>query len=119
MIIYILLLFLFLDGIYFYINLSFFSKTIYDVQKSPVKAKYIPVAFTYLLLVAIEYYFIIKQKKGLKDAFLLGAGIYGVYELTNYATLKEWPLSLVFMDTIWGGILFMSVTYLYNRLINL
>ncbi len=117
--IYILFIFLFLDGIYFYINQNFFSSTIYNVQKSPVKPRYISVVFTYLLLVAIEYYFIIKQKKGLKDAFLLGSGIYGVYELTNYSTLKEWPLSLVFMDTIWGGILFMSVTYLYNRFINL
>jgi uncharacterized membrane protein len=117
--IYILLLFLLLDSIYFYINQNFFSKLIYNVQKSPVKPRYISVFFTYVLLVAIEYYFIIKQKKGLKDAFLLGAGIYGVYELTNYSTLKDWPLYLVFMDTIWGGILFMLVTYLYNRFINL
>lgn len=117
--IYLLFLFLLLDGIYFYINQNFFSQTIYNVQKSHVKAKYIGVAFTYLLLVAIEYYFIIKQKKGLKEAFLLGASIYGVYELTNYSTLKEWPLSLVFMDTLWGGILFMLVTYLYNRFVNL
>lgn len=115
----ILILFLILDGIYFYINQSFFSDVIYNVQKSNVKPRYVAVAFTYLLLVAIEYYFIIKPKKGLKDAFLLGAGIYGVYELTNYSTLKDWSLFLVIMDTLWGGILFTLVTYLYNRFINL
>jgi uncharacterized membrane protein len=114
-----LLFFLSLDAIYFYINQSFFSTTIYNVQKSNVKPRYISVAFTYLLLVMIEYYFIIRPKKDLKDAFLLGAGIYGVYELTNYSTLKDWPLFLVIMDTIWGGILFMLVTYLHNRFINL
>lgn len=116
---YILITFLVLDGIYFYINESFFSRLIYNVQKSPIQARYGFVALTYLLLVSIEYYFIIKQKKGLKDAFLLGAGIYGVYELTNYATLKEWSLYLVIMDTIWGGILFVAATYLHNSLINL
>ncbi len=100
-------------------NQTFFSKTIHDVQKSQVKPRYSIIAITYLLLTAIEYYFIIKQKKGLKDSFLLGAGIYGVYELTNYATLKDWPIILVIMDTIWGGILFMMVTYLYNRFVNL
>jgi uncharacterized membrane protein len=116
---YLLCLFLLLDGIYFYINQQRFSNLIIDVQKSPVKPRYISVLLTYVLLVAIEYYFIIKQKKGLKDAFLLGAGIYGVYELTNYATLKDWSLYLVIMDTLWGGILFTLVTYLYNRFINL
>ena len=114
-----LILFLVLDAIYFYINQNYFSSMIFNIQKSPVKPRYISVILTYLLLVAIEYYFIIKQKKGLKDAFLLGAGIYGVYELTDYATLKDWPLYLVFMDTIWGGILFTLVTYLYNRFVNL
>lgn len=117
--IYLLFLFLVFDAIYFYINQNYFSNMIYNIQKSPVKPRYISILFTYLLLVAIEYYFIIKQKKGLKDAFLLGAGIYGVYELTNYSTLKDWPLYLVFMDTLWGGILFTLVTYLYNRLVNL
>ncbi len=119
MIYYIFILFLLFDAIYFYINQSFFSSMIYNIQKSPVKARYFVVLLTYVLLTWIEYYFIIKQKKGLKEAFLLGASIYGVYELTNYATLKDWSIYLVFMDTLWGGILFTIVTYLYNRFINL
>ena len=49
------------------------------------------------------------------DAFLLGIVIYGVYESTNYAILKNWNIKAVALDTLWGGILFAlttKVTYL-------
>lgn len=102
--------FLVLDGIYFTINNNFFKKTIQNVQKSPVKPNYVGVVLAYVFLVAIEYYFVIMKNLKAKDAFFLGAGIYGVYEFTNFATLINWPLSLVIMDTLWGGILFASAT---------
>lgn len=38
----------------------------------------------------------------LNTAFL-GFVIYGVYDFTNHATLKTWPLSLIAADVIWGA----------------
>jgi uncharacterized membrane protein len=102
--------FLVLDGIYFTINNSFFKKTIQNVQKAPIKTNYVGVVLAYVFLVAMEYYFVIMKNLKAKDAFLLGMGIYGVYEFTNLATLSNWPLSLVIMDTLWGGVLFASAT---------
>ncbi len=102
--------FLILDGIYFTINNNFFKKTIQSVQKSPLKANYVGVVLAYVFLVAIEYYFVIMKNLKAKDAFLLGMGIYGVYEFTNLASFTNWPISLVIMDTIWGGVLFASAT---------
>jgi uncharacterized membrane protein len=102
--------FLVLDGIYFTINSNFLKKTIQSVQKSPLKMNYVGVVLAYVFLVAIEYYFIIKPNRKAMDAFLLGTGIYGVYEFTNLASLTNWPLSLVIMDTLWGGVLFASAT---------
>jgi uncharacterized membrane protein len=58
------------------------------------------------------YYFIIKPKRGFMEAFLLGIGVYTVYETTNYALFKNWPLQMVIMDILWGGILFVLVAYL-------
>lgn len=56
------------------------------------------------------YIFVIKpfnQHASLANLFLHGAffGIvtYGTYDLTNYATLKEWPVLLVVMDMFWGA----------------
>ena len=34
---------------------------------------------------------------------LLGLIAYGTYDLTNYATLKDWPLLVVVVDMAWGA----------------
>jgi uncharacterized membrane protein len=36
---------------------------------------------------------------------VLGLVIYGVYDFTNYATLRDWPVALVVVDVAWGGVL--------------
>nr|WP_136250479.1 DUF2177 family protein [Ningiella ruwaisensis] len=36
------------------------------------------------------------------NALFLGLAAYGAYNLTNYALLREWPLSITFTDWIWG-----------------
>lgn len=102
--------FLILDGLYFTINNKFLTDTIKQVQKSVVQTKWGAVILTYIFMITMEYYFIIMKKREVMDSFWLGFGIYGIYELTNYATLINWPLSLVIMDTLWGGILFASAT---------
>ena len=40
---------------------------------------------------------------------LFGFFTYATYDLTNLATLKDWPLKLVFVDIIWGTVLGSSV----------
>lgn len=36
---------------------------------------------------------------------LFGLIAYATYDLTNYATLKEWPLLVVVVDIAWGAVL--------------
>jgi len=36
---------------------------------------------------------------------LFGFFTYATYDLTNLATLKDWPLDLVIVDIIWGTVL--------------
>ena len=36
---------------------------------------------------------------------LFGFFTYATYDLTNLATLKSWPLTIVFIDIIWGTVL--------------
>ena len=33
---------------------------------------------------------------------LFGLVVYGVYDFTNYSTLRQWPLVLTFADVAWG-----------------
>jgi uncharacterized membrane protein len=34
---------------------------------------------------------------------LYGLVLYGVYDLTNFAVVKGWPLAITFVDMLWGG----------------
>ena len=36
---------------------------------------------------------------------LLGLVAYGTYDLTNFATLKSWPVTMTFVDMAWGMVL--------------
>lgn len=43
---------------------------------------------------------------------LFGFFTYATYDMTNLATLKDWPLSIVIVDIIWGTVLGASVAAL-------
>ncbi|MEE4015384.1 DUF2177 family protein [Roseibium sp. FZY0029] len=36
---------------------------------------------------------------------LFGFFTYGTYDVTNYATLRDWPVSVVVVDIVWGTLL--------------
>ena len=36
---------------------------------------------------------------------LLGLLAYGTYDMTNLATLKDWPVAMSIVDMIWGGVI--------------
>jgi uncharacterized membrane protein len=108
-----------IDSVYLNIIKDFFQKQIISVQGSSVQVNYLGVAICYIFLVTGLNYFIIKPNKSVNDAFLLGLIIYGVYETTNYALFKNWSIITVIIDTLWGGILFASTTYIVNMLRNI
>ena len=110
------ILFIFIDSVYLQLIRSYFEKQIQDVQGSAIKVNFLGVALCYIFLIIGINYFIIKPRKSVTDAFLLGIVIYGVYETTNYALFKKWSLLTVFMDTLWGGVLFAATTYIINLL---
>tara|TARA_A100001015_G_scaffold12751_1_gene15014 strand:- start:1388 stop:1768 length:381 start_codon:yes stop_codon:yes gene_type:complete len=114
---YISILMVAIDSVFLFSIRSFFSKQIMDVQGEPLKVNYYSAFLCYLLLVFALYHFIIAPRRSLFDAFLLGFIIYGVYETTTKALLKKWNWITVFVDTLWGGILFTLTTYLTYKMI--
>jgi len=108
------IIFISIDFIYLNVIKDYFLNQIKLVQGSEPKVNFLGVALCYIFLIAGINYFIIKPRKSVNDAFLLGLVIYGVYETTNYALLKNWSIITVIMDTLWGGLLFASTTYLIN-----
>ena len=84
-----------------------------------MQVNFLGAALCYIFLIVGINYFIIKPRKSVTDAFLLGLVIYGVYETTNYALFKNWSILTVIIDTLWGGLLFASTTYIVNMLRNI
>jgi len=110
------IIFITTDFIYLNVIKDYFLNQIKLVQGSEPKVNYLGVALCYIFLIAGINYFIIKPRKSVNDAFLLGIVIYGVYETTNYALLKNWSIITVIIDTLWGGLLFAFTTYIVNML---
>ena len=110
------IIFITTDFVYLNVIKDYFNNQIKLVQGSEPKVNYLGVALCYIFLIAGINYFIIKPRKSVNDAFLLGIVIYGVYETTNYALLKNWSILTVIIDTLWGGLLFAFTTYIVNML---
>ena len=110
------IIFVVIDFIYLNLIKSYFSNQIQRIQGSPIKINLLGLIICYIFLIYGLNYFIIKPRKSVNDAFLLGLVIYGVYETTNYALLKNWSIFTVILDTLWGGILFGLTTFLTQHL---
>ncbi len=54
------------------------------------------------------------EKQSLARALLLGGALgliaYSTYDLTNYATIRDWPLIVVVVDLAWGTALSAAVS---------
>lgn len=71
----------------------------------------------YLLFIAGLVYFVLMpsmEKRSLSllltAATFFGLLTYSTYDLTNLATLKDWPLLVTIIDIIWGMFLSVSVS---------
>ena len=92
-----------------------FESQIKRVQGYPLSIRWPSVILCYIVLTTILNYFILIPQASIKDAFLLGVGIYAVYETTTYALLKNWSFFIVIIDSLWGGILFALTTFLIKH----
>ncbi len=105
-----------IDFIYLNVMKNYFNKQIQDIQGSKIEFNFLGAVLCYIFLIYGLNYFIIKPRKTVSEAFLLGIVIYGVYETTNYALFKKWSMITVIIDTLWGGLLFATTTYIINLL---
>jgi uncharacterized membrane protein len=99
-----------LDSIYLTSMKTYFDNQVKSVQGSIIQMNLLAAVLCYISLVFGVYYFIIREKKSLLQAFLLGLVIYTVYEFTNWALFKNWKLTTVILDSLWGAILFTLTT---------
>ena len=104
--------FMVLDGVW----LGLLMKNFYREQLAPIVrladggiAPNWPAAFVvYALLGAGISLFVIPRAATVSLAAAYGAFfglvVYGVYDFTNYSTLRQWPFALTLADTAWGAL---------------
>ena len=106
-----------LDAAYIYVNGKIFQNMVMNIQRVAMVFRVWGAVVCYPLLIFGLYYFIVSRGRSVWEAFLLGLVIYGVYDSTNYATLKKWTPEFAIVDTLWGGILFATTTAAVEYLI--
>ena len=81
------------------------------------KPNFIAALVFYLIFIAGLVYFVlipaIDQEsfvKALVAGMLFGFMTYATYDLTNLATLKDWPLKVTVIDLLWGTFVSLSVS---------
>lgn len=95
--------------------LGFISKNLYQeklehLMKADVN--WVAAGLFYLLFIAGLIFFVINPALA-KDSWkyaLLAGGFFGMiayatYDMTNLATLKDWPIQVTILDIIWGTVL--------------
>ena len=104
--------FMVLDGVW----LGLLMKNFYREQLAPIvrlanggMAPNWPAAFVvYMLLGTGIALFVSPRASTIWSAAAFGAlfglVVYGVYDFTNYATLRQWPFALTLVDVAWGAL---------------
>ena len=104
---------LILDAIYLTSTKSIMETQIKNIQGSTLNLKILYAILCYITIVLGLYYFIWREHKPVKDAFLLGIFSYGIFEFTNMAIFKDWTPFVVVLDILWGGVLFGLTTLIF------
>ena len=105
-----------LDAVYLNLTKNYFNHQVQLIQGSAIKLNMPATIACYILLSLGIFYFVVQKNLSYLESFSLGIFVYGVYDLTTMAVLKNWKLTTVVIDTLWGGTLFVLVKFLYNKL---
>lgn len=87
---------------------NFYRRTIGHLLRE--QARLLPALLFYTCYVAILFYLVITAHgaEGSVVQVAIGGALfgiigYGTYDITNYALIRGWPLSVTIIDLIWGA----------------
>ena len=122
-----------LDAVFLTLSKDLFARQVMLVQGTAMKVNILSAAVCYILIVVGLYYFVLRHiivpnatsatasiqtmriGDGMKAAFFLGILVYGVYETTTLAILRNWSPMTALIDTTWGGTLFALSAYIFYK----
>lgn len=113
-----ILLVLDLVWIYLYMGKQY-TNQIQQIQNSKMEVNPYLAVLSYLLMVLGLNMFVLPNirkdhalEDSLKYGFTYGIILYGVYDFTAGAVLKDWNLRLSIIDILWGGFVYFISSYI-------
>ena len=97
---------------------KYFGKMVLKIQGEKMVVNKSIAFLSYIFIILSFYYFIVLKDNGnmYMDSFLLGLFIYGIFEFTSGAIFKKWEKLPLFVDTLWGGILYLVTYFIYKKI---
>lgn len=90
-----------------------FMNMVNTIQNEKSNVKYYSAVIAYILIILMIYKYVINLDN-YYDAFLLGCFTYGIFDFTNLALFNKYDLKIAIQDTIWGGVLYTIILYIFN-----
>lgn len=101
-----------IDSIYLSLFGKQFAKMIEVIQSEKFRINLLGAVLSYATIAFALYYFILRDNRPVYEAFILGVVLYGVFDFTNLALFNKYDFNIGLIDTLWGGILLASTTYI-------
>lgn len=99
-----------------------YENQVRKIQKSEMTVRIYFAIFAYILMAIGLNMFVLPQiRKGhelmdsLKYGLTFGIILYGIYDFTAGAVLKDWDISLAFTDIAWGGFVYFVSAYIGSK----
>ena len=109
-------LMLLLDFIWISANINAYTSQTVQIQRVMMDVKPLAAILCYIILIIGLNFFILSRRRPWTEAFLLGIVIYGVYNTTSLAIYKKYSWKIACMDTLWGGVLFATISAIMYQL---
>ena len=118
---------LILDGLWInFFMKDKYNKMIKNIQNSDIQVNKLFAVASYTLMVIGLNLFVLPRldvnniniKDCLLYGFTFGIVLYGVYDFTIAAVLKEWDIKLAYIDIIWGGFVYFAASYVLSFMNN-
>ena len=97
---------LLLDAVWLTANNAYHRQVFAAIQGKPLAVRLLPAALVYIIMIGAVWFFAVEPSQSWKEAAgrgaLIGLAMYGVYDMTNYATLVAYPLRFAVSDMLWG-----------------
>ena len=97
-----LVLYILMDLVWIKKSYKLYNDSVNKIQNEDIQLRIMQSILAYTLLIINVLFVLLPHTTSVLHFSISGLVIYGVYNATTYAILKDYPLKVAIIDTIWG-----------------